>query len=510
MKEEKKQTQENKPDRTRLKMTMAILTLTALFIVELYLMINYSELYLLLGIIGLAMLCIVYVLIDFSFKLQNKGEIERSSEYENLYKAQKVSYVSMKQSFLDVERTLDRIRENSEVPTEELIQAQKAVGKVTIQRNKENARAIINSNQDLLNQVGVFDQKIQELVQMLDKPDNEMEIISNQQKMIETLEGLSASVKEEISALSSDLDAKMVHVKDEIMQELEQKSLLVEQSFEKLEQESIKQAAIVQPEALQDISTEPVVTEEQILREEAAATEEQILQEEAAATEEQILQEEPIAADDEVNISESIPVESQMSAEESVFLESNISIQEPKEPEMPQSEAVVEEEIQPEFMEVAEEAVPTEDNKSIEEPKEPEMPQSEAVVEEIIQPELMEVAEEAVPTEDNISIEEPKEPEMPQSEAVVEEIIQPELMEVAEEAVPIDDIVQTEEKSEPENTMDTSKSMTPDDIAALLSELNETVSEPEPVKTIETSIPDTSDPGHVMTPDEIAALLANL
>ncbi len=471
MKEEKKQTQENKPDRTRLKMTMAILTLTALFIVELYLMINYSELYLLLGIIGLAMLCIVYVLIDFSFKLQNKGEIERSSEYENLYKAQKVSYVSMKQSFLDVERTLDRIRENSEVPTEELIQAQKAVGKVTIQRNKENARAIINSNQDLLNQVGVFDQKIQELVQMLDKPDNEMEIISNQQKMIETLEGLSASVKEEISALSSDLDAKMVHVKDEIMQELEQKSLLVEQSFEKLEQESIKQAAIVQPEALQDISTEPVVTEEQILREEAAATEEQILQEEAAATEEQILQEEPIAADDEVNISESIPVESQMSAEESVFLESNISIQEPKEPEMPQSEAVVEEEIQPEFMEVAEEAVPTEDNKSIEEPKEP---------------------------------------EMPQSEAVVEEIIQPELMEVAEEAVPIDDIVQTEEKSEPENTMDTSKSMTPDDIAALLSELNETVSEPEPVKTIETSIPDTSDPGHVMTPDEIAALLANL
>jgi Ca2+/Na+ antiporter len=510
MKEEKKQTQENKPDRTRLKMTMAILTLTALFIVELYLMINYSELYLLLGIIGLAMLCIVYVLIDFSFKLQNKGEIERSSEYENLYKAQKVSYVSMKQSFLDVERTLDRIRENSEVPTEELIQAQKAVGKVTIQRNKENARAIINSNQDLLNQVGVFDQKIQELVQMLDKPDNEMEIISNQQKMIETLEGLSASVKEEISALSSDLDAKMVHVKDEIMQELEQKSLLVEQSFEKLEQESIKQAAIVQPEALQDISTEPVVTEEQILREEATATEEQILQEEPAATEEQMLQEEPIAADDEVNISESIPVESQMSAEESVFLESNISIQEPKEPEMPQSEAVVEEAIQPEFMEVAEEAVPTEDNISIEEPKEPEMPQSEAVVEEIIQPELMEVAEEAVPTEDNISIEEPKEPEMPQSEAVVEEIIQPELMEVAEEAVPIDDIVQTEEKSEPENTMDTSKSMTPDDIAALLSELNETVSEPEPVKTIETSIPDTSDPGHVMTPDEIAALLANL
>ena len=483
MKEEKKQTQENKPDRMRLKMTMGILTLTALFIVELYLMINYSELYLLLGIIGLAMLCIVYVLIDFSFKLQNKGEIERSSEYENLYKAQKVSYVSMKQSFLDVERTLDRIRENSEVPTEELIQAQKAVGKVTIQRNKENARAIINSNQDLLNQVGVFDQKIQELVQMLDKPDNEMEIISNQQKMIETLEGLSASVKEEISALSSDLDAKMVHVKDEIMQELEQKSLLVEQSFEKLEQESIKQAAIVQPEALQDISTEPVVTEEQILREEAtateeqilqeepAATEEQILQEEPAATEEQMLQEEPIAADDEVNISESIPVESQMSAEESVFLESNISIQEPKEPEMPQSEAVVEE---------------------------------------AIQPELMEVAEEAVPTEDNISIEEPKEPEMPQSEAVVEEIIQPELMEVAEEAVPIDDIVQTEEKSEPENTMDTSKSMTPDDIAALLSELNETVSEPEPVKTIETSIPDTSDPGHVMTPDEIAALLANL
>ena len=484
MKEEKKQTQENKPDRTRLKMTMGILTLTALFIVELHLMINYSELYLLLGIIGLAMLCIVYVLIDFSFKLQNKGEIERSSEYENLYKAQKVSYVSMKQSFLDVERTLDRIRENSEVPTEELIQAQKAVGKVTIQRNKENARAIINSNQDLLNQVGVFDQKIQELVQMLDKPDNEMEIISNQQKMIETLEVLSASVKEEISALSSDLDAKMVHVKDEIMQELEQKSLQVEQSFEKLEQESIKQATIVHPEASQDISTEPVVTEEQIiqddkptateeqmLQEEAVATEEQILQEEPAATEEQMLQEEPIAADDEVNISESIPVESQMSAEESVFLESNISIQEPKEPEMPQSEAVVEEEIQPE---------------------------------------LMEVAEEAVLTEDNISIEEPKEPEMPQSEAVVEEIIQPELMEVAEEAIPIDDIVQTEEKSEPENTVDTSKSMTPDDIAALLSELNETVSEPEPVKTIETSIPDTSDPGHVMTPDEIAALLANL
>ncbi len=39
---------------------------------------------------GVAILCCVYMIIDFSFKMQNEADVLREMEYESIYKGEKV------------------------------------------------------------------------------------------------------------------------------------------------------------------------------------------------------------------------------------------------------------------------------------------------------------------------------------------------------------------------------------------------------------------------------------
>ena len=134
MKEERENVQERKPQNSKLKMTFAILFLAILFILELYLMMNYPKEYIFLGIAALGILCLVYIVTDLSFKVKQERDEAYVKEYESIYKAQKVSYVFMKQSFMDMEEILDKIKANLEVPADELIEAQKAVGKIPMKK----------------------------------------------------------------------------------------------------------------------------------------------------------------------------------------------------------------------------------------------------------------------------------------------------------------------------------------------------------------------------------------
>ena len=57
MNEEKDIVKQEKSVKVRLKLTFSILILAAMFIVELYLMMNFSDDFLLIGLVGLAILC---------------------------------------------------------------------------------------------------------------------------------------------------------------------------------------------------------------------------------------------------------------------------------------------------------------------------------------------------------------------------------------------------------------------------------------------------------------------
>lgn len=204
------------PSQMKLKLTFSILTISALFIIELYFMMNFPESYLVIGIIGLAILCIVYLITDLTFKMQNEKENLREREYESIYKGEKVNYILMKQGFLDLEEIVKGNRSVVDFPVDELVHAQKAVGKVTIQRGKENATAILNSNEKLMDRLLAFEDKLEEISSLLNssQQNNPQEIVSALQgtfddtknSIQDTVFELSESTRTQINTVSSTLD----------------------------------------------------------------------------------------------------------------------------------------------------------------------------------------------------------------------------------------------------------------------------------------------------------------
>ncbi len=167
MSKNKQNVQGKNTDRKKQKMTLAIIVLAALFIVELYLMMNRPTDYLILGAIALVMLIVVYRIIDLGFKIQDEKATKSEKEYENLFKSNRMSYLYMKENFEDMYVILKEIEENSDIPIEDLIESQKAVAKVTIHRSKENATALMNSNEKLIEKMFDFEAKLKEIEKLV-------------------------------------------------------------------------------------------------------------------------------------------------------------------------------------------------------------------------------------------------------------------------------------------------------------------------------------------------------
>ncbi|MCI8489503.1 MAG: hypothetical protein HFJ04_04525 [Lachnospiraceae bacterium] len=182
--------QKRKTGKFKLKMTFAILVLAALSIVEVYLMMNYQMEYLYLGAMGLLILCFVYWIVDISFRMQAEDDTAHEKEYENLYKAEKVSYISMKQGLLDIENILKGMED---LPVDDVIQSQKAIGKVTIQRNKESMQSVIDAQKELKERINAMEEKL-----------NEFQVISErQQEILNAIQNLEVSVKEGLSGAAA-------------------------------------------------------------------------------------------------------------------------------------------------------------------------------------------------------------------------------------------------------------------------------------------------------------------
>lgn len=477
MKAEKEVLQGNGAKKARLKMTYSILALTALFVAELYLMMNYPKNYLFIGIVGLVILCFVYLITDLVFKLQNDKEALRNKEYESIYKAEKVSYVFMKQSFLDMERVLDRIREICEVPADELIEAQKAIGRVTIQRNKENIRTLAAGNESLAMQIQDLDHKIQETLHAVEE-------LKSSDSVMEALEGIKAAFREELMNLEVFTESKMNAVSNALMQEMEQSDSALQERLNSLGRLETRETARL-PE---DAEASGVSEDLTMIEEPQAAAEPVISAEpEAAAAEEPVMAAEPETAALE---------EPEMAAEpETAVVEEPVISAEPETVEAEAPEMTMEPEVMAEPAMVNEpETIEAEEPEMAAAEEEPAMAEEPQAAEEPVTAAEPKTAEGSILPEKIREMEIPTAPKMPEPEA--EQPILPEMAVVSKE----------EKGSEP--VLESGKTMTPEEVARLLEEMDESTETAAPKE--EPPAPAASDPGHVMTPEEIAALLANM
>jgi chaperonin cofactor prefoldin len=145
---------QGKKNNPKLQILFAAMFLALVFVMELYAMINMQNEFLIIGVLGFVFLACIYMLIRAILMLQAEKEARREEQYENIFKSEKASFLMLKKHFESIEEKLDVIEEISKLPTDEIVGTQKAIGKVIINRNRENAEAIINSNEGLLDSFG--------------------------------------------------------------------------------------------------------------------------------------------------------------------------------------------------------------------------------------------------------------------------------------------------------------------------------------------------------------------
>lgn len=332
----KRNSGEQKRENSQLKITFSVLIMVLSFLAELYTMIILKGNPIYLAGFGLVFLIFSYVLMNSVMQLQYQKLREEKEEHEGLLKSEKASYLIIKKSFDEVFQRMDYIEKNLQLPTEELLTAQKAFAKININRSKENADALMNSNDKLLEKIVSFERTLQNNNEkLLDGQNQNMEqrlqeVILRQQELSSSIKELELNMRNEILQAVNSITSSQPQV---IMQQPVQPVMENAQPEEPMEEEPvmeepiIKEPVVEEPMIEEPLIEEPVI-EEPIMEEplmEEPIVEESIIEEplmEEPTIEEPLVEEplieEPVAEEPVIQVEE--PAEEAEEEEEEVLI----------------------------------------------------------------------------------------------------------------------------------------------------------------------------------------------
>lgn len=460
----------NKDSKARMQMIFGILLFAFIFMAELYAIVNFPKMFIVLVVLAAADLICLYVAIRGVISVYETKYARREEQYESIFKSEKASYLMLKKYFEEISVKLAYMEEASKIPTEEIVNAQKGIAKVIIKRSHENTDALMNSYEQLIDRFDTFQKGMDGFGTVAGAYKDE----------------ILSVCKDEISSVQKD-GKEQEHSQDkEIAAKLQEIIIAMKDMELRLNQTIMNSQKVVvsQPQVSVPVAT-PV---------------------------------EPQPAPQ--NHVEETPVEPEISPEpeESMELEPEIS---PDLEENPEPEILPD--LEPEISLEPEESPQPEILPELEESPEPEIlpdiPEEEDLKPEE-EPPVM-AADEIIPPDPEESIEEAEElvePDPIPEEAIVDEADDENLPE--EELPPMPDL------------SDPNRSMSPDEIAALFANMGndnnadkveepaeetvepedipEPVEEPEAVKEAPLQPEEPADPNKALSPDEIAALFASM
>lgn len=458
----------NKDSKARMQMIFGILLFAFIFMAELYAMVNFPKMFIVLAVLAVADLICLYVAINGIISVYETKYARREEQYESIFKSEKASYLMLKKYFEEISVKLAYMEEASKIPTEEIVNAQKGIAKVIIKRSHENTEALMNSYEQLMDQFTTF------------------------QQGIDGLGTVAGAYKEEI--LSAYKDEKSPAPKDEEVHDHAQDKETVAKLQEIIL--AIKDMELRLNQTIMN-SQKVVVSQPQVSVPVATPVEPQ-------PAPQNHVEETPVEPEISPEPEESMEPEPEISPdlEESMESEPEIS-PEPEESMEPEPEISPEPE---ESMEPDPEILPDIPEEESFEPEE--------------EPPVM-AADEIIPPDPEESIEEAEElvePDPIPEDAIVEEANDENLPE--EELSPMPDL------------SDPNRAMSPDEIAALFANMGnddnadkagepveetvepedipEPIEEPEAVKEAPLQPEEPADPNKALSPDEIAALFASM
>lgn len=336
----KRNSGEQKRENSQLKITFSVLIMVLSFLAELYTMIILKGNPIYLAGFGLVFLIFSYVLMNSVMQLQYQKLREEKEEHEGLLKSEKASYLIIKKSFDEVFQRMDYIEKNLQLPTEELLTAQKAFAKININRSKENADALMNSNDKLLEKIVSFERTLQNNNEkLLDGQNQNMEqrlqeVILRQQELSSSIKELELNMRNEILQAVNSITSSQPQV---IMQQPVQPVMENAQPEEPMEEEPVMEEPIVEEPLIEEPVVEEPMIEEPLIEE--PVIEEPIMEEplmEEPIVEESII-EEPLM--EEPTIEE--PLVEEPLIEEPTAEEPVIQVEEPAEEAEEEEEEVL-------------------------------------------------------------------------------------------------------------------------------------------------------------------------
>lgn len=464
----------NKDSKARMQMIFGILLFAFIFMAELYAMVNFPKMFIVLAVLAVADLICLYVAINGIISVYETKYTRREEQYESIFKSEKASYLMLKKYFEEISVKLAYMEEASKIPTEEIVNAQKGIAKVIIKRSHENTDALMNSYEQLIDRFDTFQKGMDGFGTVAGAYKDEI---------------LSAC-KDEISSVQKD-GKEQEHSQDkEIAAKLQEIIIAMKDMELRLNQTIMNSQKVVvsQPQV-----SVPVATPVEPQPAPQNHVEETPVEPEISPEPEESMEPEPEISPD---LEENPEPEILPDLEESLEPEISLGLEESPEPEIsPELEESPEPEILPD--------IPEEENLKPEE----DLPVMAA--DEIIPPDPEESIEEA---------EELVEPDPIPEEAIVDEADDENLPE--EELPPMPDL------------SDPNRSMSPDEIAALFANMGnddnadkagepaeetvepedipEPIEEPEAVKEAPLQPEEPADPNKALSPDEIAALFASM
>lgn len=458
----------NKDSKARMQMIFGILLFAFIFMAELYAIVNFPKMFIVLVVLAAADLICLYVAIRGVISVYETKYARREEQYESIFKSEKASYLMLKKYFEEISVKLAYMEEASKIPTEEIVNAQKGIAKVIIKRSHENTDALMNSYEQLIDRFDTFQKGMDGFGTVAGAYKDE----------------ILSVCKDEISSVQKD-GKEQEHSQDkEIAAKLQEIIIAMKDMELRLNQTIMNSQKVVvsQPQVSVPVAT-PV---------------------EPQPAPQNHVEETPVEPEISPEPEESMEPDPEISPDLQESMEPNPEISpEPEESMEPEPEISPEPE---ESMEPEPEILPDIPEEESFEPEE--------------EPPVM-VADEIIPPDPEESIEEAEElvePDPIPEDAIVEEADDENLPE--EELSPMPDL------------SDPNRAMSPDEIAALFANMGnddnadkagepveetvepedipEPIEEPEAVKEAPLQPEEPADPNKALSPDEIAALFASM
>ena len=180
----------------RLSLVISILIAACLFVADLYIMINMPQNVLALVAVNVLFLAAIYYVIDAVTRQISAAAERKEEQYDSIFKSEKASYLLLRKTFDDLYELIEKGNQSRKANVEDIIHAQKAVAKVSIGRSKENADALMNSNDHIMEKISMLEAVLSDNVSHPAPETNKNDsayaqnILDNQNKILQQLEVL--------------------------------------------------------------------------------------------------------------------------------------------------------------------------------------------------------------------------------------------------------------------------------------------------------------------------------